>query len=165
MDGVPQPAFDRLEPVPELYATLPIDQAFDWDACAEPETAGEWYLVCFRSVRDPAADEALLARLDDAAHEEAATSPGFVHYFKGATTSTGNCMSFCLWHSRALAREAAGRPLHTRATAVTGRMYASYRLEFYRVTKRRGSSHFEFAPYDGPSSLPTEHAHRSVPAA
>jgi hypothetical protein len=154
--AVPQPAFDRLEPVPELYATLPIDRAFNWDDCAEQGTRGEWYLVCFRSIRRPEADEALLQRLDDAAHEDAAASPGFVHYFKGATTSAGACLSFCLWQSRALARAAAGRPLHVEATTVTNEMYSSYRLEFYRVTKRPGSRHFEFAPYDGPSSVPTD---------
>lgn len=165
MHGVPQPAFDRLAAVPELYATLPIAEAFDWDACADRETSGEWYLVCFRSVRRADADELLLATLDDAAHEEAASSRGFVHYFKGPTTAAGNCLSFCLWDSRALAREAAARPLHLQATMVTGQMYSSYRLEFYRVTKRAGTTHFEFAPYDGPASAPTGHGHLDRPAA
>ena len=158
MDGVPRPAFDRLVPVPERYATLPIADAFDWDACADPEMAGEWYLVCFRSVRRSGADEAKLTELDDAAHTEATTAPGFVHYFKGATTATGACLSFCLWESRAHARTAAGRPLHVEATSVTGEMYASYRLELYRVTKRPGSPRFEFEPYDGPDARPREMA-------
>ncbi len=157
MSGVPSPAFDRLQPVPELYATLPIDQAFDWDACADLGTEGEWYLVCFRSVRSADADERLLTELDDAAHDEAVSSPGFVHYFKGATTATRNCLSFCIWKSRDAARAASARPLHRRATSVTSVMYASYRLELYRLRKRAGSPHFEFEPYDGPNAVPTEH--------
>lgn len=165
MDRVPRPSFERLQPVPELYATLPIDAAFDWDACADPATAGEWYLVCFRSVRSPEADEALLTELDDAAHAEAASSAGFVHYFKGPTTATRNCLSFCIWESREAARAASARPLHRKATSVAGVMYSTYRLELFRLTKRLGSSHFEFEPYDGPSAVPTEHGRADRPAA
>jgi hypothetical protein len=148
MDLMSRPAFERLAPVPGPYATLPIAQAFDWMACADAGTAGEWYLVCFRSVRHPAADEALLQELDDRAHLEASSSPGFVHYFKGHTTERGECLSFCLWDSRRMARAAAGRPAHSQASAITGEMYASYRLEFYRVVKRPDRDTFEFSPYD-----------------
>ena len=150
MDSYSPPAFDRLVAVPERYATLPIAQAFDWDACADPSTVGEWYLVCFRSVRKAGADEALLQELDDRAHLDAAGVRGFVHYFKGETTAHGECLSFCLWESREVARAAAGRPAHTQASAVPGEMYASYKLEFYRVRKHAGRRSFEFEPYDGP---------------
>jgi hypothetical protein len=148
MDLVSRPAFERLAPAPGPYATLPIADAFDWSACADGMSAGEWYLVCFRSIRRPGADEALLQELDDRAHLEASQVPGFVHYFKGHTTERGECLSFCLWDSREMARSAAGRPSHARASAIVGEMYASYRLEFYRVVKRLASLEFEFSPYD-----------------
>lgn len=150
MDLVSRPSFERLVPAPGPYATLPISEAFDWTACADTEAAGEWYLVCFRSIRHPGADEALLQALDDLAHLEASTAPGFVHYFKGHTTERGECLSFCLWDNRRMARSAAGRPAHAQASAVTGEMYASYRLEFYRVVKRPGQGTFDFAPYNDP---------------
>jgi len=150
MDLVPRPAFERLVPAVGSYATMPIAEAFDWAACADTGSAGEWYLVCFRSVRQPGADEAELRALDDRAHLEASQAPGFVHYFKGHTTERGECLSFCLWDSRREARAAAGRPAHAQASAVVGEMYASYRLEFYRVVKRPASRTFEFEPYDRP---------------
>ena len=70
-------------------------------------------------------------------------APGFVHYFKGPTTSDGRCMSFCLWNSRAEARAAAGRPAHAQAVALTHEAYAEYDLEFHRVTpaRRRSRAH------------------------
>jgi heme-degrading monooxygenase HmoA len=151
MDLVSRPAFERLAPVPGLYATMPIAEAFDWASCADGAGAGEWYLVCFRSIRQPGADEALLEALDDLAHLEASTARGFVHYFKGQTTEQGECLSFCLWDSRADARAAAGRPAHAQASAVVRQMYASYTLEFYRVSKRAGTPSFEFEPYDRPA--------------
>lgn len=149
MNLVSRPAFERLAPTPGLYATMPIAEAFDWAALADGVDAGEWYLVCFRSVRQPDADEDLLETLDTAAHLEASSATGFVHYYKGATTEGGECLSFCLWDSRAHAREAAGRPGHAIASAIVGEMYASYRLEFYRVRKQSGGT-FEFEPYDRP---------------
>jgi hypothetical protein len=150
MDLVSRPAFERLAPTPGIYATKPIGEAFDWAALADLVDAGEWYLVCFRSVRQPDADERLLETLDDAAHLEASTAPGFVHYYKGATTEGGECLSFCLWDDRAHARSAAGQPAHALASAIVSEMYASYRLEFYRVRKQAGGL-FEFEPYDRPS--------------
>ena len=64
-------------------------------------------------------------------------APGFVHYFKGPTSSDGTCMSFCLWSDRAAARAAAGRPRHAEAAALALEMYARYDLEFHRVTQAR----------------------------
>ncbi len=150
MDLVSRPAFERLTQALGPYATMPIAEAFDWASCADGADAGEWYLVCFRSIRQPGADEERLQALDDRAHLEASTAPGFVHYFKGQTTERGECLSFCLWDSRALARSAAGRPAHGQASATVCELYASYALEFYRLRKRAGSRSFEFEPYDRP---------------
>lgn len=151
MDFVSRPSFGALAPSPGPYATMPIGEAFDWASCTDGTDAGEWYLVCFRSVRQPGADENLLETLDEIAHLEASTAPGFVFYFKGQTTERGECLSFCLWDSRLEARAAAGRPGHAVASAVVREMYASYTLEFYRVRKPAGSRRFEFEPYDRPA--------------
>jgi len=139
--------FDRLAPVSDRYATLPVSDAFTWDACAPDVEPGEWYMVAFRSVRRQDVDEARLTAHDDWAHAEAMVAYGFVHYFRGPTQDDGHCMSFCLWDSRAEARAAAGRPAHTEAAAITHETYAEYTLEFHRVTlvPDRG---FQFEIYD-----------------
>ncbi|MEO8436996.1 MAG: hypothetical protein ABI562_00960 [Chloroflexota bacterium] len=141
-----RPNFDRLLPVSDLYAGLPVADAFEWTACEPDVGHGEWYMVAFRSVRRPDVDEARLTAHDDWAHAEAFDAPGFVHYYRGPTQADGGCMSFCLWDSRAEARSAAGRPAHTAAAALTHQAYASYTLEFHRV--RRDAAGFTFEPYD-----------------
>ena len=128
--------FDRLVPVSDRYATLPVADAFTWDACAPEVEPGEWYMVAFRSVRRHDVDEERLTTHDDWAHTEAMGAAGFVHY-----------MSFCLWDSRAEARAAAGRPAHVEAAALTHEAYAEYTLEFHRVTLVAGRG-FEFEVYD-----------------
>ena len=79
--------------------------------------------------------------------KEAMSADGFVHYFKGPTSSDGSCMSFCLWSDRASARSAAGRPRHAEAASLALEMYARYDLEFHRVTKRAGAP-FSFESFD-----------------
>ncbi len=142
-------AFAALAPVSDLYAHLPVGDAFDWSGVASELGSGEWYLVAFRSVRRIGADEDRLAEIDERAHLEAAEAPGFVHYFKGPTASDRTCLSFCLWTSRAEARAAAGRPDHVTAVALLDEMYERYTLEFIRVTGRRRSP-LRFEPYDAP---------------
>lgn len=153
MDARGRPCFDRLLPVSDDYATLPVSHAFNWDACAseaEP-LQGEWYLVAFRSVQRLGADQERLCLMDDAAHAEAAGSPGFVHYFKGPANARRECLSFCLWDSRREAREAAGQRDHVAAISLIAETYERYTLEFLRVTKRAGEAWFTFAPYDRPN--------------
>lgn len=141
-----RPSFDRLVPVSDRYATLPVADAFTWQACERDVNDGEWYMVAFRSVRRPDVDETRLTAHDDWAHTEALGAPGFVHYYRGPTQADGGCMSFCLWDSRAEARAASGRPAHTQAAALTHEAYSSYTLEFHRV--RRSRAGFAFEPYD-----------------
>ena len=148
-------ALDALRPASEAYATLPVAEAFDWKDVARQLGDGEWYLVVFRSIRRITADEVRLAEFDDRAHDDAASAPGFIHYFKGPAASDRSCLSFCLWTSRAEARAAAGRPAHLEATSVLGEMYERYTLEFLRVTGRAGAP-LQFQPYDAPpASVPT----------
>lgn len=141
-------ALHALAPVSERYATLPVADAFDWRDVGRQLGDGEWYLVVFRSTRKEGADEARLADYDERAHLEAATAPGFVHYFKGPSAFDGTCLSFCLWNSRAEARAAAGRPDHVEAVSLLNEMYESYMLEFLRVTVNERA--ISFAPYDAP---------------
>src|ERR1044071_9855196 len=103
-----------LQPVSERYATAPVADAFNWDE---------------------AADEERLTHFDEMAHQEAAASPGFVHYFKGPRAHDGSCLSFCLWESRAHARAAAGQPAHVRAVGLLEEMYEADTLEFQRVPR------------------------------
>jgi hypothetical protein len=144
--------FDRLAPVSDRYASLPVAEAFTWEACSTEVDPGEWYMVAFRSVHRHDADEARLTAYDDWAHEEAMRAPGFVHYFKGPTASDGTCMSFCLWDSRAEARAAAGQQRHAAAAALAHEMYERYELEFHRV--RRTEHGFAFEDYDRPAAVP-----------
>jgi len=141
-------ALHALAPVSERYATLPVADAFDWRDVGRELADGEWYLVVFRSIRKHGADEARLADYDERAHLEAASAPGFVHYFKGPAASDGTCLSFCLWTSRAEARAAAGRPDHVEAVSLLNEMYEAYTLEFLHVTVR--DAVISFAPYDAP---------------
>ena len=140
-------ALHRLEPVGERYASLPIADAFNWQDATTHLGDGEWYLVAFRSIRKPDADEAKLEEFDERAHREAARAKGFIHYFKGPRAHDGSCLSFCLWNSRADARAAAGRPAHVRAVSLIDEMYALYTLEFHRVQREAGGP-LTFAPYD-----------------
>jgi hypothetical protein len=139
----------RLEPVSERYATLPVADAFTWADAGTDLGEGEWYLVAFRSIRRADADEERLTTFDDLAHAEAASADGFVHYFKGPRGPDGSCLSFCLWQTRADARAAAGRPLHVQAVSLIDEMYESYTLEFVRVTRTAGGP-LAFEPYDRP---------------
>ena len=142
-----QPCFDRLVPVSDRYADLPVAEAFTWSACEDEVGPGEWYMVAFRSTRMAGVDEVRLTAYDDWAHTEAMSAPGFVHYLKGPTTVDGRCMSFCLWDSRAEARAAASAPKHKAAAALTHEAYAAYTLEFHRV-RRLDDGGFTFEPYD-----------------
>jgi hypothetical protein len=143
-------AFAALAPRSDAYASLPISDAFDWSAVAQSLGTGEWYMVAFRSVRRPDADDMMLMRYDDRAHDEASRAPGFIHYFKGPLSADGSCLSFCMWSSRAEARAAAGKPLHAEAASLVAEMYLGYTLEFLRV-HREASGPLRFDPYDAPA--------------
>jgi hypothetical protein len=154
-----------LAPVSAGYATLPIADAFNWQDTSSELGDGDWYLVAFRSVRRADADDERLTLFDELAHQEAATAPGFVHYFKGPAAADGSCLSFCLWQTRADARAAAGRPDHVRAVSLIDEMYESYTLEFHRVTREAGGL-LAFEPYDRVPAhgAPGEAAHVNLEA-
>lgn len=143
-------ALAALAPVSEAYARLPVADAFDWRAAGEELGSGEWYMVAFRSVRRPDADERMLTEFDERAHDEASRSEGYIHYFKGPLADDGTCLSFCIWTSRAAARAAAGKPLHAEAASLVAEMYERYTLEFLRLRRSAGGA-LTFEPYDAPS--------------
>jgi hypothetical protein len=141
-------ALGGLLPTAEIYARLPLADAFNWsdlDAAVEP---GEWYLVAFRSTIRPDADADRLRKYDDFAHAEASESPGFVHYYKGPLAADGTCLSFCLWNSRAEARAASRQAAHLEAVALIAETYAEYTLEFISMSKAHAGAALTFAPYD-----------------
>ncbi len=152
MDTPPRPHFDRLAPLSTSYAILPFAEAFNWADCVTKDDEGEWYLVAFRSVLREFADEAQLWEFDERAHREAEAAPGFLHYFKGPANDHRECLSFCVWETRAHARLAAGGPAHMEAIAIAHAMYERYTLEFLRVIKRKGVNALEFEPYDRSSA-------------
>src|SRR5262245_33405116 len=139
---------DRLLAASADYPMRPIDEAITWADAASVEAAAEWYLVVFRSIRRADVDESELVRHDDAAHDEATSAPGFVHYFKGPLSVERACLSFCLWTSREAARHASGMPAHRAAVAFIGDAYDHFTLEFYRARKAAGSLAWTFEPYD-----------------
>ncbi len=147
-----------LRPVSQAYATLPIEDAFDWSEGGAELPVGEWYMVAFRSVRRAGANEERLTLYDDLAHREAESAAGFVSYFKGPVDRDGTCLSFCLWDSRAEARAAAGRPDHLEAVSLIGEMYQAYSLESLRVRRIDADGALQFEPYDRVPSPPESHA-------
>jgi hypothetical protein len=116
------------------YATLPIEDGFDWSSlfyCSFDQL----YLVVFRSLRLPEADLDLLHEQDDRAYEEALISGGLLRYFKGHANERGECLSYCLWETREQARTAADAASHRSATGVAAQMYSSYILDRYWLKK------------------------------
>jgi hypothetical protein len=130
-------AFQRLAPRSLDYATLPILEGFNWDECTTGMESGTWYLVVFRSQRRPDADEALLEAYDLGAYREAQRASGLLFYFRGLPNRHGECLSFCIWETRAEARAAATLPLHRAATRIVDRMYTTFTLERYMLHRSR----------------------------
>ena len=151
--------FADLAPVADNYAVLPVGEAFNWAPVASAIEPGEWYMVAFRSIVRADADLERLRDYDDWAHEEASGAKGFIYYYKGPPAADRSCLSFCMWNSRAEAREAAARPAHQKAVTLIADTYEAYSLEFLSVRKLAGATHLEFAPYEAA----TEGGHASGP--
>lgn len=129
----PASGVEGLVPVREDYARVSIRDGFDWEGSVGGIGDFRAYLVVFRSVRKGSADVARLVAHDDAAHEEAKRSVGFLYYFKGDVARDRHCLSFCLWESREHAKRAAKGAYHRLAVAITEEMYDVYDLERYEV--------------------------------
>ena len=95
-------AFSQPTPIHPEYASLPIQDGFDWGRCFRSIPALRLYLVVFRRVRRASADLDALKEHDDAAHAEALGAGGLHYYFKGEANERREC----LWESRQRALEA-----------------------------------------------------------
>jgi hypothetical protein len=135
-------ACQQISPRHPDYATLSIEDGFDWSSlsCCLFE---KLYLVVFRSLRRPEVDLDLLSEHDDRAFEEALASGGLLRYFKGNANEQGECLSFCLWQTRELARQAADAASHRSAARVSAQMYLSYSLDRYWIRKAGDKLVFE----------------------
>ena len=140
--------FDRLRPVTPAYAVRGIEESFNWRDCLGSVDAGEWYVVAFRSVRRPEADDALLYELDERALQEANAHSGLLHYFSGDLDDQRRCLSMCVWEDRRRAQESAALPNHTAAIDISGATYESYILERYTLKKEDGA--VELVPLEPP---------------
>jgi hypothetical protein len=127
-------ACQQVSPRHPDYATLPIEDAFDWSSLSRC-LFERLYLVVFRSLLRPEADLDLLCEHDDRAYEEALVSGGLLRYFKGYANELGGCLSFCLWETREQARQAADAASHRSAAGVSAQMYLSYSLDRYWLEK------------------------------
>lgn len=144
IDDIATLALQRLAPATPDYATAPIADGFNWAECLAGVEPGQWYVVVFRSVRRPDADDALLAAHDDAAYAEACGGAGLLAYFRGDLGPNRECLSLCVWASQGQARAAMHSPSHRAAIAIVGAMYESYTLERYLLSTVTGSSHPTF---------------------
>jgi hypothetical protein len=135
-------ACQRISPRHTDYATLPIEDGFEWSFLS-PCDFDRLYLVVFRSVRRPEADLDLLRERDDRAYEEALVSGGLLRYFKGRANEHGECLSFCLWETRVQASKAADAASHRSAAGITAWMYESYVIDRYWLKKAGEKPIFE----------------------
>ena len=139
--------FPQPNPIHHDYASLPIQDGFDWARSLRSIPAVRIYLVVFRSVRRASADLDVLKEHDDAAYAEALGAGGLLHYFKGEANERRECLSFCLWESRQRAVEAVGGPSHRAAVEIWRAMYESYDIERYHLEKTlKGTISFERLP-------------------
>jgi hypothetical protein len=132
----------RISPRHPDYATLPIEDGFEWSSLSYC-LFERLYLVVFRSLRRPEADLDLLQEHDDRAYEEALESGGLLRYFKGNANERGECLSFCLWETAEQARKAASAASHRSATGITAQTYLTYVLERYWLKKEAEQLIFE----------------------
>jgi hypothetical protein len=133
-----------LQTITENYAYLPLEQIFNWDEVANQfdlDEEGDWYQVCFRSVRKPEANTKLLYDADLAAHNEAKECGGLLKYWYGDLNEHRECFATCIWSSREFSRIATRKPLHRKAVALTAQMYETYTLECYNIKKKRGEKY------------------------
>jgi hypothetical protein len=128
-------ALAQLTCINSRYMTLPIHEGFNWLDSFAYAAPGEWYLVVFRSRQRKGIDYGDLTARDERAQHEALHAPGFLYYFAGTPDEQGNCLSFCLWESQALARSASQRPNHQQARQLADSVYEHFQLERYFVRK------------------------------
>lgn len=146
----------RLVPIHPDYTTLPVRDGFNWTSCLAGERSFRLYLVVFRSIRREDADLQLLRQCDDRAYAEAVRAGGLLRYFKGEMNERRECLSFCLWESGEQAARAAGGTHHRDASRISSRMYESYELERYELSRDPMGDHVRFRSLDEKRRTVTE---------
>lgn len=132
-------ALTSFKPTSHSYATMPYEDAFNWNEINLPiEASGTWYAVAFRSRRASDADDRLLYESDRKSMIEAVKSGGLVMYWYGIPSANGDCLATCIWTDQPAARRANSRPDHARAARLARTMYEKYTLERYKVVKEAG---------------------------
>jgi hypothetical protein len=143
-------ACQQLSPIYPDYATLPIQEGFNWSSSLGDAHFERLYVVVFRSVLRATADLDLLYEYDELAHTEAIETGGLLFYFRGVINERRESLSFCLWENGEQARRASGSPLHRAAMGIVTEMYESYSLERYDLVKVGGTKGcFVFRPREG----------------
>jgi len=146
-------ACQQLSPIHPDYATLPIQEGFNWSSSLGDVGFEQLYLVVFRSVLRATADLELLYELDELAHAEAIEAGGLLFYFRGVINDRRESLSFCLWEDGEQARKASGGSSHRAAMGIVIEMYEFYILERYDLAKVGGTKgSFVFRPREGVSS-------------
>ncbi|KAL1924776.1 uncharacterized protein VTP21DRAFT_4430 [Calcarisporiella thermophila] len=123
----------------------PLEVAFDWTALAKEmgeDVEGEWFVVAFRSIRRADADSEKLYDADARAHEEAKNSGGLLKYWYASLNERRQCLAMCIWANREWARLANRKPYHIAAARLASKMYETYSLSRYRLSKKAGESSF-----------------------
>jgi len=146
-------ACQRLTPIHPDYATLPIQEGFNWSSSLGDARFEKLYLVVFRSLLRATADLELLYEYDELAHAEATEAGGLLFYFRGVINERRESLSFCLWENGEQARRASGSRSHRAAMGIVSEMYESYSLARYDLVKGGGpKGSLVFRPHEGVSS-------------
>jgi hypothetical protein len=128
-------ACQQLSPIHPDYATLPIQEGFNWSSCLGDVYFDRLYLLVFRSVLRVSADLELLWKHDKRAHAEALAAGGLLCYFRGVMNERRECLSFCLWESREQARRGSAGASHRTASGIVAQTYEAHSLERYYLIK------------------------------
>jgi hypothetical protein len=143
-------ACQQLSPIHPNYATLPIQEGFNWSSSLGDAHFERLYVVVFRSVLRATADLDLLYEHDELAHAEAIEAGGLLFYFRGVINERRESLSFCLWENGEQARRASGGSSHRAAMGIVIEMYESYSLERYDLVKVGGTKGcFDYRPREG----------------
>jgi hypothetical protein len=132
-------ACQQLSPIHPDYATMPIQEGFNWSSCLGDVRFERLYLVVFRSVLRVGADLELLWEHDRRVQAEAVEAGGLLCYFRGVINEQRECLSLCLWESREQALRASGAPLHRAASGIVAETYEAHSLERYDLIKVGGA--------------------------
>lgn len=147
-----------IDPIRENYATLPIEESFDWQEVLEkitefrefaPDT--KLFVFAFRSTpladRDPLAVQQFEEADLDAFSEAMYNFPDeFLYYFRGDTDTNGNCLSFCVWTSQEASTAVHAGKAHRRAARLAKSNYELAQTEGHWVQQAEKGGEVVFLP-------------------